>query len=89
MSYQKKDWRGPARQSFFWYDNDKDLKVGFPDLVSDIYNLHKMRMIYITDASILFVSISLMGVVIPSSPKVSHRNTKFMQRQYKDCLNIY
>ena len=28
-SYQKNDWC-PARQSFFWYDNDKDLKVGFP-----------------------------------------------------------
>ena len=27
--YKKKDWRGPAHQSFFWYDNDKDLKVGF------------------------------------------------------------
>ena len=29
MSYQKKDCRGPARQFFFWYDNDKDLKVFF------------------------------------------------------------
>ncbi len=28
-SYQKKDGRGPARPSFFWYDNDKDLKVCF------------------------------------------------------------
>ena len=26
IPYQKKDWRGPARQSFFWYDNEKDLK---------------------------------------------------------------
>ena len=24
VSYQKKGCRGPARQSFFWYDNDKD-----------------------------------------------------------------
>ena len=30
MSYQKKDGRGHARPSFFWYDNDKDLKVCFP-----------------------------------------------------------
>ncbi len=29
VSYQKKDGRGPARPSFFWYDNDKDLKVCF------------------------------------------------------------
>ncbi len=27
LSYQKKDERGHARPSFFWYDNDKDLKV--------------------------------------------------------------
>ncbi len=27
VSYQKKDGRGHARPSFFWYDNDKDLKV--------------------------------------------------------------
>ena len=27
LSYQKKDGRGPARPSLFWYDNDKDLKV--------------------------------------------------------------
>ncbi len=26
MSYQKKDWRGPVHQSFFWYNNNKDLK---------------------------------------------------------------
>ncbi len=25
VSYQKKDWQDPACQSFFWYDNDKDL----------------------------------------------------------------
>ncbi len=29
MSYPKKDLWGPARQSFFVYDNDKDLKVCF------------------------------------------------------------
>ncbi len=29
VSYQKKDGRGHARPSFFWYDNDKDLKVCF------------------------------------------------------------
>ncbi len=29
VSYQKKDWRGYMRQSFFWYENDKDLKVCF------------------------------------------------------------
>ncbi len=29
VSYQKKDGRGHARPSFFWYDNDKDLKVYF------------------------------------------------------------
>ncbi len=30
VSYQKKDGRGNARPSFFWYDNDKDLlKVCF------------------------------------------------------------
>ncbi len=29
MSCQKKDGRGHARPSFFWYDNDKDLKVCF------------------------------------------------------------
>ena len=29
MSYQKKDWRGPACQSFFWYDNDKVLETCF------------------------------------------------------------
>ena len=29
MSYQKKDGRGHARPSCFWYDNDKDLKVCF------------------------------------------------------------
>ncbi len=28
-SYQKKDGRGHARPSFFWYDNDKDIKVCF------------------------------------------------------------
>ncbi len=28
-SYQKKDWRGPACQSFFWCDSDKDLKAHF------------------------------------------------------------
>ncbi len=30
VSYQKKDWWDPVRQSFFWYDNDKDLKAHFP-----------------------------------------------------------
>ncbi len=29
VSYQKKDGRGHARPSFFWYDNDKDFKVCF------------------------------------------------------------
>ncbi len=29
VSYQKKDGRGHACPSFFWYDNDKDLKVYF------------------------------------------------------------
>ena len=29
LSYQKKDGRGHACQSFFWYDNDKDLKAYF------------------------------------------------------------
>ncbi len=29
VSYQKKDGRGHASPSFFWYDNDKDLKVCF------------------------------------------------------------
>ncbi len=29
VSYQKKDGRGHVRPSFFWYDNDKDLKVCF------------------------------------------------------------
>ncbi len=29
VSYQKNDGRGHTRQSFFWYDNDKDLKVCF------------------------------------------------------------
>ncbi len=29
MSYQKKDGRGHARPSFFWYDKDKDVKVCF------------------------------------------------------------
>ncbi len=29
VSYQKKDGRSHARPSFFWYDNDKDLKVCF------------------------------------------------------------
>ncbi len=30
MLYQKKDCWDPAHQSFFWYDNDKDLKARFP-----------------------------------------------------------
>ena len=29
MSYHKKDGHGHARPSFFWYDNEKDLKVCF------------------------------------------------------------
>ncbi len=29
QSYQMKDWRAPACQSFFWYDTDKDLKAHF------------------------------------------------------------
>ena len=29
LSYQKKDGRGHARPSFFWYNNYKDLKVCF------------------------------------------------------------
>ncbi len=29
VSYQKKDGHCHARPSFFWYDNDKDLKVCF------------------------------------------------------------
>ena len=32
--YQKKDGRGHTRPYFFWYDNDKDLKVCF--LVSPV-----------------------------------------------------
>ncbi len=38
VSYQKKDGRGHARQSFFGYDNDKDLKVCFlvTHLISDM-----------------------------------------------------
>ncbi len=26
VSYEKKHWQGPTLQSFFWYDNDNDLK---------------------------------------------------------------
>ncbi len=29
VSYQKKDGHGQAHPSFFWYDNDKDVKVCF------------------------------------------------------------
>ena len=29
VSCQKKDGRGHEHPSFFWYDNDKDLKVCF------------------------------------------------------------
>ena len=29
VSYQKKDGRGHVRPSFFWYNDDKDLKVCF------------------------------------------------------------
>ncbi len=29
VSYQKKDGRDHTRPTFFWYDNDKDLKVYF------------------------------------------------------------
>ncbi len=29
VAYQKKDGRGHAHPSFFWYDNDKDVKVCF------------------------------------------------------------
>ncbi len=29
VSYQKEDGPGHARPPFFWYDNDKDLKVCF------------------------------------------------------------
>ncbi len=25
VSYQKKDWQSPARQSFFWYDTDYNI----------------------------------------------------------------
>ncbi len=30
VSYQKNNWRVPARHFFFWYENDKDLKACFP-----------------------------------------------------------
>ncbi len=30
VSYPKKDWQGPAHQSFFAYDNDKGLKARLP-----------------------------------------------------------
>ncbi len=36
VSYQKKDGFGHVRPSFFWYDNDKDLKVFSHDA-------HRMR----------------------------------------------
>ena len=38
-----KDWRGPACQSFFWYDDDKNLAVCFPavPLKSELKNLKK------------------------------------------------
>ncbi len=26
LSYQKKDWRGPAGQTFFWHDTDVTFK---------------------------------------------------------------
>ena len=29
VSYQKKNWPCPTCQSFFWYDNDEDLKAHF------------------------------------------------------------
>ncbi len=29
VSYHKKDWWGPAYQSFFWYDTDQDVKAHF------------------------------------------------------------
>ncbi len=45
VSYQKKDGCGHARPSFFWYDNDKDLKVCF--LVTHvIYVSHRQRIKY-------------------------------------------
>ncbi len=40
VSYQKKDGRGHVRSSFFWYDNNGEIKVRF--LV--------MRVIYERDA---------------------------------------
>ncbi len=39
VSYQKKDGRGHTWPSFFWYDNDKDLKVCF--LVTCVRNRMK------------------------------------------------
>ena len=51
LSYQKKDWRAGAhqsffcraRQSFFWYDNDKDLKVHFlvTQVICPINKVHR------------------------------------------------
>ncbi len=37
VSCQKKDGRGHTHPSFFWYDNDKDLKVCF--LVTSVSKL--------------------------------------------------
>ncbi len=40
VSYQKRDWRGPVHQSFFWYDNDyrswilKDVFLGHMPQIS-------------------------------------------------------
>ena len=45
VSYQKKEGRGNVCPSFFWYDNDKDLKVCF--LVT--------RVKYVTDINRKFI----------------------------------
>ncbi len=44
VSYQKKDGHDHARPSFFWYDNDKDLKVCF--LVTCVYFICSHSQIY-------------------------------------------
>ncbi len=56
VSYQKKDGRGHARSSFFWYDNDKDLKVCFLVMRVILADLFGGNMKSLDDIRIHFLS---------------------------------
>ena len=64
MSYPKKAWPGPARQSIFGYDNDKDLKTHF--LVTPLISKLNIESLNHLTRDTFAIRVRLVGAGVPT-----------------------